>query len=101
MSERDINDVRHLQPLLRRMNTAENDGDVGDMTGLLADDGVIMVPNHPVSGGQGGRRRVPGQHHLRTPRRTRYTAAWCSHDSARVASFDADDGSLTINEGTP
>jgi uncharacterized protein (TIGR02246 family) len=31
----------------------------------------------------------------------RYTAAWCSHDAARVASFFAPDGSLTINDGTP
>lgn len=32
---------------------------------------------------------------------TRYTAAWCSHDAARVASFYAPDGSITINNGTP
>jgi hypothetical protein len=32
---------------------------------------------------------------------TRYTAAWCSHDSARVASFYAETGSLTINNGIP
>jgi len=31
----------------------------------------------------------------------RYTAAWCSHDAARVASFFAPNGSLTINDGTP
>jgi uncharacterized protein (TIGR02246 family) len=31
----------------------------------------------------------------------RYTAAWCSHDAARVASFFAPDGSLTINDGAP
>jgi steroid delta-isomerase-like uncharacterized protein len=31
----------------------------------------------------------------------RYTAAWCSHDAASVASFHAEDGSLTINEGPP
>ena len=30
---------------------------------------------------------------------TRYTAAWCSQDPARVASFFAEKGSLTINEG--
>jgi steroid delta-isomerase-like uncharacterized protein len=30
---------------------------------------------------------------------TRYTAAWCSHDAARVASFYAPDGSITINAG--
>ena len=29
----------------------------------------------------------------------RYTAAWCSHDAARVASFFASGGSLTINGG--
>jgi steroid delta-isomerase-like uncharacterized protein len=31
----------------------------------------------------------------------RYTAAWCSHDAARVASFFAPNGSLTINDGAP
>ncbi len=31
----------------------------------------------------------------------RYTAAWCSHDPASVASFFSEDGSLTINDGTP
>lgn len=30
-----------------------------------------------------------------------YTAAWCSQDAAKVAAFFADDGSLTINGGTP
>ncbi len=30
-----------------------------------------------------------------------YTAAWCSQDPARVASFFEDDGVLTINGGTP
>jgi len=32
---------------------------------------------------------------------TRYTAAWCSHSPARVASFFALSGSLTINDGAP
>ena len=32
---------------------------------------------------------------------TRYTAAWCSQDPARVASFFSENGSLTINGGTP
>jgi len=32
---------------------------------------------------------------------TKYTAAWCSQDAARVASFFAEDGSLTINRGEP
>jgi uncharacterized protein (TIGR02246 family) len=32
---------------------------------------------------------------------TRYTAAWCSQDPARVASFFAEDGSLTINAASP
>lgn len=32
---------------------------------------------------------------------TRYTAAWCSQDPARVASFFADDGQLKINDGEP
>lgn len=31
----------------------------------------------------------------------RYTAAWCSQDPARVASFFAPDGTLTINGGEP
>ena len=31
----------------------------------------------------------------------RYTAAWCSHDAARVAAFFADDGTLTINDNEP
>jgi uncharacterized protein (TIGR02246 family) len=31
----------------------------------------------------------------------RYTAAWCSQDAARVASFFAYDGSLTVNNGKP
>ena len=32
---------------------------------------------------------------------TRYTAAWCSHDAARVAMFYSEAGSLTINDGAP
>lgn len=32
---------------------------------------------------------------------TQYTAAWCSQNAARVASFYAEDGSLKINEGNP
>ena len=32
---------------------------------------------------------------------TRYTAAWCSHDPARVASFFAPNGSLKVNDGQP
>lgn len=32
---------------------------------------------------------------------TRYTAAWCSHDADAVASFFAEDGSLTVNNGDP
>ena len=31
----------------------------------------------------------------------RYTAAWCSQDAARVASFYAPNGSLTVNDGDP
>ncbi len=30
---------------------------------------------------------------------TRYTAAWCSHDADAVASFFAEDGSITVNDG--
>ena len=32
---------------------------------------------------------------------TRYTAAWCSHDPARVAGFFAPNGSLKVNDGQP
>ena len=32
---------------------------------------------------------------------TRYTAAWCSHDPAKVASCFAENGSLIINGGIP
>jgi uncharacterized protein (TIGR02246 family) len=32
---------------------------------------------------------------------TRYTAAWCSQEAARVASFFAEQGSLQINAGAP
>jgi hypothetical protein len=32
---------------------------------------------------------------------TRYTAAWCSQDAARVASFFSVNGSLQINAGAP
>ena len=32
---------------------------------------------------------------------TRYTAAWCSHEAARVAAFFSPAGSLTINSGVP
>jgi len=32
---------------------------------------------------------------------TRYTAAWCSQDPASVASFFAENGSLTINAAPP
>ena len=31
----------------------------------------------------------------------RYTAAWCSHDAARVAAFYSPEGSLTINDDSP
>lgn len=31
----------------------------------------------------------------------RYTAAWCSQDPSRVASFYSESGSLTINRGVP
>lgn len=32
---------------------------------------------------------------------TKYTAAWCSQDAAKVASFFAENGSLKINKGNP
>ena len=31
----------------------------------------------------------------------RYTAAWCSQDASSVAAFYSQDGSLTVNGGTP
>jgi nuclear transport factor 2 (NTF2) superfamily protein len=31
----------------------------------------------------------------------RYTAAWCSHDAARVAEFFSPDGSLKVNDAPP
>ena len=31
----------------------------------------------------------------------RYTAAWCSRDPARVASFFSPDGSLSVNDSAP
>ena len=30
-----------------------------------------------------------------------YTAAWCSQDATRVASFYAEDGSLSVNDAAP
>jgi hypothetical protein len=32
---------------------------------------------------------------------TKYAAAWCSQEAARVAALYAENASLTINEGTP
>ena len=32
---------------------------------------------------------------------TRYTAAWCNQDPARVAAFFSEDGSLQVNDGEP
>jgi steroid delta-isomerase-like uncharacterized protein len=32
---------------------------------------------------------------------TKYTEAWCSQHAASVAAFYAENGSLTINDGTP
>src|ERR1041384_234296 len=32
---------------------------------------------------------------------TRYTAAWCSHNAASVASFYEENGSLKINQANP
>jgi uncharacterized protein (TIGR02246 family) len=32
---------------------------------------------------------------------TRYTAAWCSHDPARVAALYSESGSLAIDDGAP
>ena len=31
----------------------------------------------------------------------RYTAAWCSQDATRVATFYSADGSLSVNDGAP
>lgn len=32
---------------------------------------------------------------------TRYTAAWCSQDAARLAAFFSPNGSLSVNDSTP
>ncbi len=32
---------------------------------------------------------------------TKYTGAWCSQEAARVAALYSENGSVTINDGTP
>src|ERR1700740_1609896 len=48
---------------------------------------------------------TPGRESMKDPHlidfATRYTAAWSSHSPSGVASFYADSGSLTINDGAP
>jgi len=48
---------------------------------------------------------TPGRESMKDPHlidfATRYTAAWSSHSPSSVASFYADSGSLTINDGAP
>lgn len=43
------------------------------------------------------------QNHLQSIREfaARYTAAWCSQDATRVASFYEENGSLSVNEDAP
>jgi SnoaL-like domain len=43
---------------------------------------------------------VPGNFDLKEFA-TRYTAAWCSQDASRVASFFSANGSLSVNDGAP
>jgi len=45
-------DVRAVEAMLRRIEVAENTGDVTEITEMLADDVVIMVPNEPVQEGK-------------------------------------------------
>ena len=52
------------------------------------------------AGSGGGSGMTPATARLRDFA-TRYTAAWCSHDAARVASFFAPGGSLKVNDGQP
>jgi len=175
-------DVREVAAKLRTIEAAENAGDFHSLAGMLADDAVIMVPNHPVQEGKtacaafladvvsglvaeydrhivytSAEVRVIGDvgfdrgsfSFIAAPRSggaasqetgkylflysraadgswriarsivalddaadplnaaslqdvaTRYTAAWCRHDAASVASFYAEDGSLAINDGPP
>lgn len=45
-------DVRQIEAILRRIESAENSETFGDIAGMLADDAVIMVPSHPVQEGK-------------------------------------------------
>jgi ketosteroid isomerase-like protein len=45
-------DVRLVGDILRRIESAENSGRFEDIAEMLADDAVIMVPNHPVQEGK-------------------------------------------------
>jgi len=45
-------DVRAIEDILRRIETAENAGNASEIADMLAEDAVIMVPNQPVQEGK-------------------------------------------------
>jgi uncharacterized protein (TIGR02246 family) len=45
-------DVREIENILRRIEIAENTGNSSEIADMLAEDAVIMVPNHPVQEGR-------------------------------------------------
>jgi uncharacterized protein (TIGR02246 family) len=45
-------DVREVEDILRRIEVAENTGNASAIADMLAEDAVIMVPNHPVQEGR-------------------------------------------------
>ena len=45
-------DVRAIEDILRRIETAENTGNCSEIADMLAEDAVIMVPNQPVQEGR-------------------------------------------------
>jgi uncharacterized protein (TIGR02246 family) len=45
-------DVRAIEDILRRIETAENTGNSSEIADMLAEDAVIMVPNQPVQEGR-------------------------------------------------
>jgi alpha-L-rhamnosidase len=55
----------------------------------------------PSRAGSGGGTGMPTASARLRDFATRYTAAWCSHDPASVASFFAKNGSLKVNDGQP
>ena len=69
----------------------------------MTGDGVRMAAADPVAGHARELRleAMPIDPSSLNDFATRYTAAWCSHDPTRVAAFFTENGSLTINGGTP